>query len=223
MIPDVNIAFLIGHARSHICVPLPRDITDKYPTPVAGRLKRALYGTRDAPMIWSDHLRYAMANIGCEPSELMPGVFFNRSNNLLCVAHVDDILCVSEEMNLVWLKSGLDNNYVLKAKTTGPEEGDEKVAEFLGRRLTWIRHGVAWEGNETYARNLLREHDVVSCNPVRTPFTPGVYANRTSIVGIPAAFVPHSTQARQLDIGARATPSIISVMIGVTWRLWHAS
>ena len=64
MIIDVRTASLYEHARINIFVMLPRDITEEYYTPVVGRLKRALYGTRCAPMMWSDHLRHSMADIG---------------------------------------------------------------------------------------------------------------------------------------------------------------
>ena len=57
MTPDVKTAVLYGEARRRILVTLPRDISSQYDTPVVGRLKKALYGTRDAPMIWGDHLR----------------------------------------------------------------------------------------------------------------------------------------------------------------------
>ena len=63
MLADVKTAFMYGDARSSLYVELPpgdfwaacgRDV---------GKLERAMYGTRDAPMIWQDHLRKTLLDV----------------------------------------------------------------------------------------------------------------------------------------------------------------
>ena len=60
---DVKGAFLYGQAKRHVFVRL----TD-------GRLAKfvkSLYGTRDAPQIWSDHMGDTLAKLGLERSVLI--------------------------------------------------------------------------------------------------------------------------------------------------------
>ena len=207
---DVKTAFLYGKARRNIFVTLPHDITCKYKEPVVGRLKRALYGTRDAPMIWSDHLRDTMSSISCEPSDLMPGLFYNRARELLCVAHVDDVLCVGAEVHLNWLRSELEKHYVLKAQITGPEVGDKTSTEFLGRALSWTSCGIAWEGNEKYVRSLLREHGLSSCKPVNTPIVSNtrVQGNQTRVPLEPELATKHRRACATINYVSHDRPDL---------------
>ena len=175
---DVKTAFLYGKARRKIFVTLPRDIAEKYEVPVVGRLKRALYGTRDALAIWGEHLKSTLEKIGCKASTLMPGVFNNSTRDLLIVAHVDDLICVAEDKHLQWLKAELEKHYTLKAKVTGPEKYDEKTTVFLGRSITWTPEGIAWEADLKHIAGLLAEHNLEQCNAVSTPITASIYADK---------------------------------------------
>ena len=40
-----------------------------------GKLERAMYGTRNAPMIWQEHLRETLVGMKCKESVSHPGVF----------------------------------------------------------------------------------------------------------------------------------------------------
>ena len=57
MLADVKTAFLCGDARRTLIVELPPVDSSAASGRYVGKLERAVYGTRDAPMIWQDHLR----------------------------------------------------------------------------------------------------------------------------------------------------------------------
>ena len=54
MILDVTGAFLYGYMRRKVYIELPAEETDG--EDVVGELIKALYGLRDAPLIWKAHL-----------------------------------------------------------------------------------------------------------------------------------------------------------------------
>ena len=54
MLADVKTAFLYGDARRSLYVELPPEDPLAASGRYVGMLERAMYGTRDAPMIWQD-------------------------------------------------------------------------------------------------------------------------------------------------------------------------
>ena len=56
MLADVKRAFLFGDARRPLYVELPPEDPLSASGRYVGKLERAMYGTRDAPMTWQDHL-----------------------------------------------------------------------------------------------------------------------------------------------------------------------
>ena len=56
MLADVKTAFLFGDARRSLFVELPPEKPLAAFGRYVGKLERAMYGTRDAPMSWQDHL-----------------------------------------------------------------------------------------------------------------------------------------------------------------------
>ena len=92
---DVKTAFLYGDARRPLYVEFPPDD----PLPASGRyvgkLERAMCGTRDAPMIWQDHLRKRPLDMKFKESVTHPGcfnvrleTFFSACMLLICCAQV---------------------------------------------------------------------------------------------------------------------------------------
>ena len=77
MVMDVKCAFLYGEARRAVYIELPH--TDpRYSDPtVVGKLKKSMYGTRDAPQIWADHVRVTLASSGYKQSVYQPSVYYH--------------------------------------------------------------------------------------------------------------------------------------------------
>ena len=63
MLADVKTSFLCGDARRSLYVELPSEEPLSASRRYVGKLERALYGTRDAPMIWQDHLRETLLDM----------------------------------------------------------------------------------------------------------------------------------------------------------------
>ena len=57
-----------------------------------GKLVRALYGTRDAPLAWQTVVKSDMKDMGFHECKVTNGVFTHPERDLRVVAHVDDFL-----------------------------------------------------------------------------------------------------------------------------------
>jgi hypothetical protein len=63
-------------------------------------LKRALYGLRDAALLWYKHLRKTLTRLGLKP---VPGVPFLYTNTKLIVFFfIDDIVVLVHPLNLAY-------------------------------------------------------------------------------------------------------------------------
>ena len=84
MVVDVNRAPLHGLCTRSIYVELPGEESQggKY----VGRLIRALYGTRDAPLAWQTVVRSYMRELGFEECKATNGVFTHSERDLRVVA-----------------------------------------------------------------------------------------------------------------------------------------
>ena len=91
LVMDVKCAFLYAPAKRKIYIKLPsRD--PRSSSGVVGVLKRALYGTRDAPQLWGEDVKRKMIAMGFTSSTLQPSVYHNKEKDIMVVVHVDDFL-----------------------------------------------------------------------------------------------------------------------------------
>ena len=57
MVMDVKCAFLYGDMRRSVYIELPHTDPMYGDKNMVGKLKKSMYGTRDAPQIWAEHVR----------------------------------------------------------------------------------------------------------------------------------------------------------------------
>ena len=93
-----------------------------------GKPERAMYGTRDLPMIWQDHLRTTLLDMKfkCYPSG---GVFQHETRDILLCVHWDDLLCTGVRDNLMWLKEQLRKEYELETMLMGEDDDMGRLME----------------------------------------------------------------------------------------------
>ena len=78
MLLDVKSAFLYGTCRRSVYIRLPPEDTHASRGDCHGRLLKAMYGTRDAPRVWKDHVRLVMERLVFAESKIMQ-VFTSKS------------------------------------------------------------------------------------------------------------------------------------------------
>ena len=166
MVADVKTAFLYGEARRSLYVELPPEDPLAASGRYVGKLERAMYGTRDAPMIWQDHLRKTLIGKKFKESVTHPGVFQHETRHLFMCVHVDDLLFTGVRDDLMWLKFQLSKEYELETKMMGDDEDMVKTAVYLGRTLEWRENGLGVRPSRRHVRSLLRELGMEACRSV---------------------------------------------------------
>ena len=156
MLADVKTALLYGDAMRSRYVELPSEDPLSASGRYVGKLERAMYGTRDAPMIWQDHLRKTLLDMKFKESVTHPGVFQHETRDILPCVHVDDLLCTGVRDDLLWLKLELLKEYELETKLMGDDDDMEKTAVYLGRTLEWSEDGLGVRPDRRHVRSLSR-------------------------------------------------------------------
>ena len=114
---DVSVAFLHAEAKDVMIVKAPKEWIDKDiaerrakattdgddPDQVRPRrywqLRRELYGRRGAPQAWQRHLADILTtHVGMHRSTLDATVFYDRRRQVYMCWHVDDCLCVGDDV-----------------------------------------------------------------------------------------------------------------------------
>jgi len=76
MVLDVKRAFLYGYIEEDIYIELPPE-DPMYGTGQVGKLIKAMYGTRAAPLVWQKVVRDVMKSLGFKMNPIFPCVYFH--------------------------------------------------------------------------------------------------------------------------------------------------
>jgi len=97
MLLDVKKAFLYGKLSRSVYIELPEEDPMSKSGEFVGRLKKAMYGLRDAPQVWQAEVKKTMTDLGYTSAVATPCVYFNQGTQCRVVAHVDDFLCTGPQ------------------------------------------------------------------------------------------------------------------------------
>ena len=170
---DVASAFLYGAARRPLFIRLPDGAQPQDGRCWIGRLKKSLYGTRDAPLIWHDLLTSTLKSIGFKHSVLNPGLLVHHERGLKLAVHVDDLLVTGFKDDVLWLIRELEAKFTLKSQLFGDDES--KAVKYLGREISWGTDGIRWGSTERLVKEVLKSFGMENCNSVSTPVTNSDY------------------------------------------------
>ena len=166
---DVTGAFLYGNMKRTVGIRLPPEAGCGQD--VVGLLRKSLYGLRDAPQIWAQHIGGVLREAGFSEAPTAAGIFRHASRRMLLAAHVDDVLVSGDPADLEWLEKTLRRHYELKCTIVGPNPDQAKSTKFLKRTITWRDNGVAWEADERHAKELILEWASPTNRAVCAPLT----------------------------------------------------
>ena len=103
-----------------------------------GRLRRWLYGMRQAASAWERDYSEKLVAMGFEKGIVAPTVFFWKSKGVRCVVHGDDFTFTGKREDLLAIKSKMEESYELKMRALlGDEPGDDREITILNRRIRW--------------------------------------------------------------------------------------
>ena len=169
MLLDFKRAFLYGDVERELYIELAEEEPGRAGGQNVGRLRKAMYGTRDAPAVWQRLVRKVMTEMGFEASRTTPCVYWHKRRQLRVVAHVDDFLVTGPKDELLRVRAELKRNYEVDGDVLGPGRDEVRYAKFLGRIVHYHNWGIEIEADGRLVEGLLGEFDAGSTAEAETP------------------------------------------------------
>ena len=164
---DFSSAFLNASLPDDVFIYITLPVDPRFPNAprTVYRLLKALYGLRQAPRLWSDHLTAALLEYGLKRSLHDPSVYYNE--NLALAVWVDDMpVCTppsSPELEnlLSFLRSKFKITFLGEIKKfAGIEVARDRIARSISLTQT------------AYIDSILERFVLSACNSMPTPATP---------------------------------------------------
>ncbi|CAI5511336.1 unnamed protein product [Closterium sp. Naga37s-1] len=110
---DFSTAFLQGSLHEEVWLRRPSAFTSTFPPGTQWRLRRPVYGLRQAPREWHDTLRSTLADLGFQTSSADPSLFVRRgSTSFFVLVYVDDLVfATADRVALADVKSKLQKRH----------------------------------------------------------------------------------------------------------------
>ncbi|MBW0523127.1 hypothetical protein O181_062842 [Austropuccinia psidii MF-1] len=129
------------------------------------RLKKAIYGLKQAPLAWYERLRTWLKSVGFSSCLLDACVFYRKGDNPIWLyVHVDDIAIFGKEVS--GFKTELANEFKIK------DLGQANL--LLGIKITHLDDFVSLD-QQHFTQSLLELYGMSNCKAISTPLVPGVH------------------------------------------------
>ena len=163
---DVSTAFLHASMDGEVLVLPP---VEYYPSgDVVWKLKRALYGLKNAPKLWQQHLASTLESKGFQRMKSDPNLYFHAKRKIYLLCYVDDLMLFGERKAVADLVADLQKELLLRV-TGELSEGQE--ATFLGRHMRRTSPSVQMFMETSYVDHILELAGMATCKAAPTPGT----------------------------------------------------
>jgi hypothetical protein len=158
---DVETAFLHGHMDADVYVRQVSGFEVPGKENWVWKLNKSLYGMKQAPRMWKQHLTSTLRDLGLTPSIMDDALFFNADRTMYIHIYVDDGLIVGQNLSMIhsFLKQ-LQGAYKIKIK--------EHPTQHLGYGIEWRTNSVLIH-HQNYVDKILREFNMHNSNAVKSP------------------------------------------------------
>nr|GEV26226.1 hypothetical protein [Tanacetum cinerariifolium] len=153
----------VTRLEEEVYVNQPDGFVDPYHPDKVYRLKKALYGPKQAPRVWYDKLSTFLVSKGFSKGSIDPTLFItkHRGDILLMQIYVDDIIFCSTNPKL-----SKQFEKLMHIKFEMSMMGELKF--FLGIQIHQSPRGI-FINQAKYAQEILIKHGMTSCDSVSTP------------------------------------------------------
>ncbi|GMJ03321.1 hypothetical protein HRI_004001300 [Hibiscus trionum] len=180
---DVNNAFLKGDLSEVVYMHQPPGFVqlDSEGVPLVCKLKKAIYGLRQAPRNWFEKLKHSLQTLGFQASQADSSLFLRNtsSTTLYIVVYVDDILLTGNSITDV--QTVIDS---LHAQFTIKDLS--QLQFFLGLEVQRTNNGLFLHQHQ-YATDLLKKTGFLECKDTSTPMV--IYPKLSKHIGEPLSDV----------------------------------
>ena len=160
---DYSNAFAQATLEEDVYMELPKDFAVQDSTEdYVLRLRKTLYGLRQAPLSWYDHLKGHLEQRGFTQSKYDPCLFFDATKQILCLVYIDDVIWVApDEARILKVLDSLKDDLELTV------EGD--VSAYLGIAFERLDDGQIKLKQLGLIERVLKATGLQECNPDKTP------------------------------------------------------
>ena len=170
MVQDVKKAYFFAPARREVYVQIPWEDQGPGDHDKCARLKKSLYGTRDAAANWVDeYTRVLVDEMKFVKGASSPCSFHHPVKNIKIVVHGDDFVSEAPKKELLWLDSELKKFFELKTEILGPEKDETRELRILNRVLRWESEGITWEADQRHAEIIIQQLGLEGSKPLSSP------------------------------------------------------
>lgn len=165
---DVKTAFLHGELKEEVFVCQPQGYVVKGQENKVYKLRKALYGLRQAPRAWNEKLNKVLGNLGFSRCSKEPALYRRQDgdNVLLVAVYVDDLLITGSSLDTIReFKLGMAKNFEMS------DLG--KLTYYLGIEVVQHSEGITLR-QERYAMKILAETGMKDCNATQVPMDPSL-------------------------------------------------
>ena len=166
---DFSNAFVQAPLDKNVYVTMPPMFNDDSgidPSQLCLCLHKSLYGMREAPKLWNDHLEKGLKRCNFKPSHEDPGIYYGRG--MAIAVYVDDVLFFGpdEEMMEKVIEELQTDGFELKRE----KEGEDDVYNFLGINIQ-AEGGTIKMSQHGLIKKFLAKIGMADCNSKATPCT----------------------------------------------------
>ena len=132
------------------------------------KLKRALYGLKNAPKLWQQHLAATLESQGFRRMKSDPNLYYSVLRKVYILCYVDDLMVFGDKKAVADVVESLQKELLLRV-TEELSEGQE--ATFLGRRMRRTSTSVEKFMETSYIDRILEQAGMKTCKAAPTPGT----------------------------------------------------
>ncbi|MBW0535667.1 hypothetical protein O181_075382 [Austropuccinia psidii MF-1] len=159
---DIETAFLHGEMDANVYIEQVKGFEVPGKEGWVWRLKKSLYGTKQAPRMWQAKLVSVLQELDLTSTRADNSVYSNQDRTLFLHVHVDDgfIIGKNEKDLLIFLEK-LNRKLSLKYQ--------RKPTHHLGYHIDWETDRTVYLSQQDLILQLLRDHDMDGSQDVKTP------------------------------------------------------
>lgn len=165
---DVKTAFLNGDIKEDVYVAQPEGFEKTGKEGFVYKLKKALYGLRQAPRAWYAKLSSYLEKLGFVKCPYEPAVYVRKEHDemLIVAVYVDDLLITGSSKTMI-NKFKAEMNQRFQMNDLG------RLSYYLGIEVEQ-KDGCIVLKQSGYARKILEKVGMMECNPTTYPMDPKV-------------------------------------------------
>ena len=164
---DVKTAFLYGDLDEELYMEQPEGFKIPGQENKVMRLKKAIYGLKQAALQWWKALDKSMSSLGCTRLLSDSGLFVNENKTIVCIVYVDDVLFLGKSQNDI---DSLKTRFM--AIWECRDLGDTK--EFLRMRILRSQGRILVDQKD-YLQKVLKRFKLENAKSVPTPLPEGYH------------------------------------------------